>query len=103
MDNDRVVFFVVIVLRNMVLDVCNKEFIGKYVMWDLVNWFFGGNGFSVLFDEIMVVICCVLYEVISKNMENVKVLVDLGGIEKLVNIIKGRGDRLFLKVVKVVV
>lgn len=32
MDNDRVVFFVVIVLRNMVLDVCNKEFIGKYVM-----------------------------------------------------------------------
>jgi hypothetical protein len=34
-----------------------------------------------------------LHEVTSKNMENAKALADSGGIEKLVNITKGRGDR----------
>uniref|UniRef100_A0A2K6R074 Plakophilin 4 n=1 Tax=Rhinopithecus roxellana TaxID=61622 RepID=A0A2K6R074_RHIRO len=100
MDNDRVVSSVATALRNMALDVRNKELIGKYAMRDLVNRLPGGNGPSVLSDETMAAICCALHEVTSKNMENAKALADSGGIEKLVNITKGRGDRSSLKVVK---
>ncbi|KAF5910797.1 hypothetical protein HPG69_004887, partial [Diceros bicornis minor] len=93
MDNDRVVSSVATALRNMALDVRNKELIGKYAMRDLVNRLPGGTGPSVLSDETMAAICCALHEVTSKNMENAKALADSGGIEKLVNITKGRGDR----------
>ncbi|XP_074219805.1 plakophilin-4 isoform X8 [Camelus bactrianus] len=100
MDNDRVVSSVATALRNMALDVRNKELIGKYAMRDLVNRLPGGAGPSVLSDETVAAICCALHEVTSKNMENAKALADSGGIEKLVNITKGRGDRSSLKVVK---
>ncbi|XP_058520489.1 plakophilin-4 isoform X13 [Ochotona princeps] len=100
MDNDRVVSSVATALRNMALDVRNKELIGKYAMRDLVNRLPGGNGPSILSDETIAAICCALHEVTSKNMENAKALADSGGIEKLVNITKGRGDRSSLKVVK---
>ncbi|XP_053452411.1 plakophilin-4 isoform X3 [Nycticebus coucang] len=100
MDNDRVVSSVATALRNMALDVRNKELIGKYAMRDLVNRLPGGNGPTILSDETMAAICCALHEVTSKNMENAKALADSGGIEKLVNITKGRGDRSSLKVVK---
>jgi len=93
MDNDRVVSSVATALRNMALDVRNKELIGKYAMRDLVNRLPGGTGPSVLSDETMAAICCALHEVTSKNLENAKALADSGGIEKLVNITKGRGDR----------
>ncbi|POI35149.1 hypothetical protein CIB84_001100 [Bambusicola thoracicus] len=93
MDNDRVVSSVATALRNMALDVRNKELIGKYAMRDLVNRLPGGNGPSILSDETVAAICCALHEVTSKNMENAKALADTGGIEKLVNITKGRGDR----------
>ncbi|NXW44545.1 PKP4 protein, partial [Nyctiprogne leucopyga] len=99
MDNDRVVSSVATALRNMALDVRNKELIGKYAMRDLVNRLPGGNGPSILSDETVAAICCALHEVTSKNMENAKALADTGGIEKLVNITKGRGDS-SLKVVK---
>lgn len=66
---------------------------GKYAMRDLVNRLPGGNGPSILSDETVAAICCALHEVTSKNMENAKALADSGGIEKLVNITKGRGDR----------
>ncbi|XP_074858134.1 plakophilin-4 isoform X2 [Carettochelys insculpta] len=100
MDNDRVVSSVATALRNMALDVRNKELIGKYAMRDLVNRLPGGSGPSILSDETVAAICCALHEVTSKNMENAKALADTGGIEKLVNITKGRGDRSSLKVVK---
>ncbi|XP_038278211.1 plakophilin-4 isoform X3 [Dermochelys coriacea] len=100
MDNDRVVSSVATALRNMALDVRNKELIGKYAMRDLVNRLPGANGPSILSDETVAAICCALHEVTSKNMENAKALADTGGIEKLVNITKGRGDRSSLKVVK---
>ncbi|NXY89106.1 PKP4 protein, partial [Alcedo cyanopectus] len=100
MDNDRVVSSVATALRNMALDVRNKELIGKYAMRDLVNRLPGGSGPGVLSDETVAAICCALHEVTSKNMENAKALADTGGIEKLVNITKGRGDRSSLKVVK---
>lgn len=61
-------------------------------MRDLVNRLPGGNT-TLLSDETVSAICCTLHEVTSKNMENAKALADTGGIEKLVNITKGRGDR----------
>ncbi|XP_053327848.1 plakophilin-4 isoform X2 [Spea bombifrons] len=100
MDNDRVVSSVATALRNMALDVRNKELIGKYAMRDLVNRLPGGSTPSVLSDDTVAAICCALHEVTSKNMENAKALADSGGIEKLVNITKGKGDRSSLKVVK---
>ncbi|XP_040213847.1 plakophilin-4 isoform X5 [Rana temporaria] len=100
MDNDRVVSSVATALRNMALDVRNKELIGKYAMRDLVNRLPGGNGPSILSDDTVAAICCALHEVTNKNMENAKALADTGGIEKLVNITKGKGERSSLKVVK---
>lgn len=68
-------------------------FLGKYAMRDLVNRLPGGNGPSILSDDTVAAICCALHEVTSKNMENAKALADTGGIEKLVNITKGKGER----------
>ncbi|XP_030199641.1 plakophilin-4 isoform X3 [Gadus morhua] len=99
MDNDRVVCSVATALRNMALDVRNKELIGKYAMRDLVNRLPGGST-TQLSDETVAAVCCTLHEVSSRNMENAKALADTGGIEKLVNITKTRGDRYSLKVVK---
>lgn len=61
-------------------------------MRDLVNRLPGENT-SLLSDETVAAICCTLHEVTSKNMENAKALADTGGIGKLVNITKARGDR----------
>lgn len=72
--------------------VCPSSFLGKYAMRDLVNRLPGGNT-TMLSDETVAAICCTLHEVTSKNMENAKALADTGGIEKLVNITKCRGDR----------
>lgn len=69
-----------------------SSFLGKYAMRDLVNRLPGGNT-TMLSDETVAAICCTLHEVTSKNMENAKALADTGGIEKLVNITKCRGDR----------
>ncbi|XP_051565742.1 plakophilin-4-like isoform X2 [Myxocyprinus asiaticus] len=100
MDNDRVVCSIATALRNMALDVRNKELIGKYAMRDLVNRLPGGNT-TLLSDDTVAAICCTLHEVTSRNMENAKALADTGGIEKLVNITKGRGEsRYTVKVVK---
>lgn len=63
---------------------------GKYAMRDLVNRLPGGTP-SVLSDDTVASVCCTLHEVISRNMENAKALADSGGIEKLVDISKGRG------------
>ncbi|KAM4560400.1 plakophilin-4-like isoform 1-T5 [Odontesthes bonariensis] len=99
MDNDRVVCSVATALRNMALDGRNKELIGKYAMRDLVNRLPGSSP-SVLSDDTVASICCTLHEVTSRNMENAKALADSGGIEKLVDIGKGRGKGYSMKVVK---
>ncbi|KAM9835844.1 plakophilin-4-like [Aulostomus maculatus] len=99
MDNDRVVCSVATALRNMALDGRNKELIGKYAMRDLINRLPGGNP-SVLSDDTVASVCCTLHEVTSRNMENAKALADSGGIEKLVDISKGRGKGYSMKVVK---
>ncbi|TSK82182.1 Catenin delta-2 [Bagarius yarrelli] len=106
-DNDRVVCAVATALRNMALDVRNKELIGKYAMRDLVHRLPGGNnngsGGSVgksMSDDTITAICCALHEVITKNMENAKALRDAGGIEKLIGIARSKGDKHSPKVVK---
>ncbi|XP_077958647.1 plakophilin-4 isoform X2 [Gasterosteus aculeatus] len=99
MDNDRVVCSVATALRNMALDSRNKELIGKYAMRDLVNRLPGGAP-PVLSDETVASVCCTLHEVTSRNVENAKALADSGGIEKLVDISKGRGKGYSTKVVK---
>ncbi|KAM5157896.1 catenin delta-2 isoform 2-T2 [Mantella aurantiaca] len=104
-DNDRVVCAVATALRNMALDVRNKELIGKYAMRDLVHRLPGGNSCNTLSskamsDDTVTAICCTLHEVITKNMENAKALRDAGGIEKLVGISKSKGDKHSPKVVK---
>ncbi|XP_063778774.1 catenin delta-2 isoform X1 [Pseudophryne corroboree] len=104
-DNDRVVCAVATALRNMALDVRNKELIGKYAMRDLVHRLPGGNNCNnltskTMSDDTVTAICCTLHEVITKNMENAKALRDAGGIEKLVGISKSKGDKHSPKVVK---
>uniref|UniRef100_A0A4W3HW79 Plakophilin 4 n=1 Tax=Callorhinchus milii TaxID=7868 RepID=A0A4W3HW79_CALMI len=100
MDNDRVVCSVATALRNMALDVRNKELIGKYAMRDLVHRLPGGPTLIMLSDDTVASVCCALHEVTIKNMENAKALADVGGVEKLVNITRGKGERYSLKVVK---
>ncbi|ELW70145.1 Catenin delta-2 [Tupaia chinensis] len=97
-DNDRVVCAVATALRNMALDVRNKELIGKYAMRDLVHRLPGGNNSNnaaskAMSDDTVTAVCCTLHEVITKNMENAKALRDAGGIEKLVGISKSKGDK----------
>ncbi|KAI2663342.1 Plakophilin-4 [Labeo rohita] len=99
MDNDRVVCSVATALRNMALDARNKELIGKYAMRDLVTRL-PGNGPSLLSDETVAAVCCALHEVTSRNMENARALAQTGGIDKLVTISRGRGERYSMKVVK---
>nr|XP_020502696.1 catenin delta-2-like isoform X4 [Labrus bergylta] len=117
-DNDRVVCAVATALRNMALDVRNKELIGKYAMRDLVhrlpggsnnnNTSGGGSGGSnasilmgkTMSDDTITAICCALHEVITKNMENTKALRDAGGIEKLIGVARSKGDKHSPKVVK---
>ncbi|XP_037315329.2 catenin delta-2-like isoform X2 [Pungitius pungitius] len=117
-DNDRVVCAVATALRNMALDIRNKELIGKYAMRDLVhrlpggsnnNNTSGGGGGSTnssallgktMSDDTITAICCALHEVITKNMENTKALRDAGGIEKLISVARSKGDKHSPKVVK---
>ncbi|MCJ8730037.1 hypothetical protein PDJAM_G00113800 [Pangasius djambal] len=99
MDNDRVVCSVATALRNMALDARNKELIGKYAMPDLVTRL-PGHGPSLLSDETVAAVCCALHEVTSRNMENARALAQVGGIDKLVSISRGRGERYSMKVVK---
>uniref|UniRef100_A0A674PQ23 Catenin (cadherin-associated protein), delta 2b n=1 Tax=Takifugu rubripes TaxID=31033 RepID=A0A674PQ23_TAKRU len=104
-DNDRVVCAVATALRNMALDIRNKELIGKYAMRDLVHRLPGGSNATSLLgktmsDDTITAICCALHEVITKNMENTKALRDAGGIEKLIGIARSKGDKHSPKVVK---
>ncbi|KAF7665967.1 hypothetical protein LDENG_00125230 [Lucifuga dentata] len=118
-DNDKVVCAVATALRNMALDIRNKELIGKYAMRDLIHRLPGSSSSSsnnnttsggtsgttgppskVMSDDTVTAICCALHEVITKNMENAKALRDAGGIEKLIGIARSKGDKHSAKVVK---
>ncbi|XP_077480222.1 catenin delta-2 [Stigmatopora argus] len=115
-DNDKVVCAVATALRNMALDIRNKELIGKYAMRDLIHRLPGSSSNNnatsggtsgttsppskAMSDDTVTAICCALHEVITKNMENAKALRDSGGIEKLIGIARSKGDKHSAKVVK---
>lgn len=78
-------------VSNMLSHVTGSR-LGKYAMPDLVTRL-PGLGPSLLSDETVAAVCCTLHEVTSRNMENARALAQVGGIDKLVSISRGRGER----------
>lgn len=92
MEVDRVVCAVATALRNLAIDQRNKELIGKYAMRDLVQKLPSGNpqhdqGTS---DDTIAAVLATLNEVIKKNAEFSRSLLDAGGVERLLNITRQR-------------
>ena len=92
MEVDRVVCAVATALRNLAIDQRNKELIGKYAMRDLVQKMPSGNpqhdqGTS---DDTIAAVLATLNEVIKKNAEFSRSLLDAGGVERLMNITRQR-------------
>jgi hypothetical protein len=79
-------------LRNLAIDQRNKELIGKYAMRDLIQKLPSGNnqhdqGTS---DDTIAAVLATLNEVIKKNAEFSRSLLDAGGVERLMNITRQR-------------
>ncbi|XP_050438187.1 catenin delta-2 isoform X1 [Adelges cooleyi] len=92
MEVDRVVCAVATALRNLAIDQRNKELIGKYAMRDLVQKLPSGNaqhdqGTS---DDTIAAVLATLNEVIKKNAEFARSLLDSSGVERLMNIVRQR-------------
>jgi len=85
MEVDRVVCAVATALRNLALDQRNKELIGKYAMRDLVQKLPSGRpheqGTS---DDTIAAVLATLNEVIKKNAEFSRSLMEAEGVERLV-------------------
>ncbi|XP_018334065.1 catenin delta-2 isoform X2 [Agrilus planipennis] len=92
MEVDRVVCAVATALRNLAIDQRNKELIGKYAMRDLVQKLPSGNpqhdqGTS---DDTIAAVLATLNEVIKKNAEFSRSLLEAGGVERLMSITRQR-------------
>lgn len=92
MEVDRVVCAVATALRNLAIDQRNKELIGKYAMRDLIQKLPSGNPQHDLgtSDETIAAVLATINEVIKKNPEFARSLVDTDGIERIFNISKQR-------------
>ncbi|XP_076307039.1 catenin delta-2-like isoform X3 [Tachypleus tridentatus] len=94
MDVDRVVCAVATALRNLSMDQRNKELIGKYAMRDLVQKLPSsdpqqeGGGSS---DETIAAVLATLNEVIIKNSDFARSLLEAGGVDRLTYIAKQKG------------
>ncbi|XP_076054070.1 adherens junction protein p120 isoform X10 [Oratosquilla oratoria] len=100
MEVDRVVCAVATALRNLAIDQRNKELIGKYAMRDLVQKLPSGNTHdSGTSDETIAAVLATLNEVIKKNAEFSRSLMEAGGVERLVNMTRHR-NRYSPRVVK---
>nr|XP_041631611.1 catenin delta-2 isoform X2 [Drosophila kikkawai] len=88
MEVDRVVCAVATALRNLAIDQRNKELIGKYAMRDLVQKLPSGNiqHDQNTSDDTITAVLATINEVIKKNPEFSRSLLDAGGIERLMNI-----------------
>jgi catenin delta-2 len=88
MEVDRVVCAVATALRNLAIDQRNKELIGKYAMRDLVQKLPSGNPQhdQSTSDDTIAAVLATLNEVIKKNAEFSRSLLDAGGVERLMNI-----------------
>ncbi|XP_076355944.1 catenin delta-2-like isoform X4 [Tachypleus tridentatus] len=94
MDVDRVVCAVATALRNLSMDQRNKELIGKYAMRDLVQKLPSsdplqeGGGSS---DDTLAAVLATLNEVIIKNSDFARSLLEAGGVDRLTYITKQKG------------
>ncbi|XP_041673816.1 catenin delta-2-like, partial [Drosophila eugracilis] len=85
MEVDRVVCAVATALRNLAIDQRNKELIGKYAMRDLVQKLPSGNlqHDQNTSDDTITAVLATINEVIKKNPEFSRSLLDSGGIDRL--------------------
>lgn len=92
MEVDRVVCAVATALRNLAIDQRNKELIGKYAMRDLVQKLPSGNPQhdQNTSDDTISAVLATINEVIKKNPEFARSLLDAGGVERLMNITRYR-------------
>lgn len=102
MEVDRVVCAVATALRNLAMDNRNKELIGKYAMKDLVSKLPNGNpqhdyGTS---DDTIAAVLATLNEVISKNADFAKSLLEANGMERLLFITKNKNNKFSPRVFK---
>ncbi|XP_043064357.1 catenin delta-2 isoform X1 [Drosophila ficusphila] len=90
MEVDRVVCAVATALRNLAIDQRNKELIGKYAMRDLVQKLPSGNvqHDQNTSDDTITAVLATINEVIKKNPEFSRSLLDSGGIDRLMNVTK---------------
>ncbi|XP_035700859.1 catenin delta-2 isoform X2 [Folsomia candida] len=85
MEVDRVVCAVATALRNLALDQRNKELIGKYAMRDLVQKLPSGRPHDQnTSDDTIAAVLATLNEVIKKNAEFSRSLMEAEGVERLV-------------------
>lgn len=102
MEVDRVVCAVATSLRNLAIDQRNKELIGKYAMRDLIQKLPTGNishdqGTS---DDTIAAVLATLNEVIKKNCEFCRSLLDNGGVDRLMIIVKQKKQHYTPRVLK---
>lgn len=91
MEVDRVVCAVATALRNLALDTRNKELIGKYAMRDLVSKLPSNQQHLSSFDasdDTIAAVLATLNEVVAKNADFAKSLLEADGMERLLHIIK---------------
>lgn len=93
MDADRVVCAVATALRNLAMDHRNKELIGKYAMTDLVGKLPDGNpqNNSETSVDTIAAVLATLNEIIAKNSDFARSLLETDGVERLNYIIKQKG------------
>ncbi|XP_076371116.1 splicing regulator ARVCF-like isoform X3 [Tachypleus tridentatus] len=102
MDVDRVVCAVATALRNLSMDQRNKELIGKYAMRDLVQKLPSSGPLQeggCSSDETIAAVLATLNEVIIKNSDFARSLLEAGGVDRLTYITKQKG-RFSSRVVK---
>lgn len=92
MEVDRVVCAVATALRNLAIDQRNKELIGKYAMRDLVQKLPSGNAQhdQSTSDDTIAAVLATLNEVIKKNAEFSRSLLETTGVERLMTITRQR-------------
>ncbi|KAJ6225779.1 hypothetical protein RDWZM_004324, partial [Blomia tropicalis] len=104
MEVDRVVCAVATALRNLAMDTRNKELIGKYALKDLVSKLPAQSATGVPLetgtsDDTVAAVLATLNEVITKNPDFAKSLLEAGGMQRLTLITKHR-NRFSTRVVK---
>eukprot|EP00116_Pleurobrachia_bachei_P001234 sb/3461496/ len=86
LDNDYVVRATSLCLRNLAMDPKNKELLGKHAMQDLIRRLPGGDGADGITDITISGVISSLSELVTESQENAKLIRDLDGIYRLLEI-----------------